>query len=327
MTQPNEAVGGANDPVIAAEPTLDDRFSAALTVQEEEDPEVAGEPEEPQGEPEAPELTEEDVTEAEAEEEAPPIAPPVSWTAEEKEEFKNLPRNLQETLSRRESEREKFVQSKAQEAKQTETRVRNEAVQAITDMQANYMANLQALMPQVPQKPSHQLQADDPWEFAAQMDHWERAVAHRQFAEQQIGLIVQQQQAAQQARIQQAQAEAEATLKEKFPEYLDPTEGPKHKASLEPIAQALGYSLSDMDGNDIIALREVANMKAKADKYDALMAQKMAKVRAAKDLPRVSKPGASQGPQAAVNARYQADRNAMRGGDQDAAARVFKSFI
>jgi hypothetical protein len=63
-----------------------------------------------------------------------------------------------------------------------------------------------------------------------------------------------------------------------------------------------------------------------AAKYDKLMAQKMDRVRSAKDLPRVSRPGAAQPRGAAEGQRYQADRQAMRNGDKDA-QRVFAKFL
>jgi len=53
----------------------------------------------------------------------------------------------------------------------------------------------------------------------------------------------------------------------------------------------------------------------------------MEKVREAKNMPRVSKPGTAQAPGAAANQRYTADREAMRRGDKDAASRVFGRFL
>jgi hypothetical protein len=44
-------------------------------------------------------------------------------------------------------------------------------------------------------------------------------------------------------------------------------------------------------------------------------------------MPRVSKPGVAQGKGAVANQRYTADRQAMKSGDQDAAARVFSRFL
>lgn len=331
MTQPQEAVGGGSDDttVIAAEPTIEDRFAALAT----DEPEEGEEPAPPQGDEEA-ELTEDDLTdetEADAPDaHAPPIPPPVSWTAEEKEEFKQLPRALQEATARRETEREKFVQAKSQEARQARSAVEQEASNHILQLQTTFAEQIQALLPQIPDRPTHQLQADDPWAYAEQMDRYETAVAQRQWAQQQLQGIHQQQAAAEQAARQQANWETQAVLQEHFPEYLDPVEGAKLRQELGSIALELGYTaeqLSEVDAKDILAMRKVATLKSKADKYDALMAQKMQKVREAKGMPKVSRPGVPQGKGAVASQRYTADRQAMREGDSDAAARVFSRFL
>jgi hypothetical protein len=327
VTHPETEVGGANDTVVAAEPTIEDRFAAFAGDDEGEDQpgEAAAEAEAP----ETAELTPEDVTEA-PEAETPPIKPPVSWTAEEQEAFKTLPRAMQETLTRREAERERFVQSKAQEAKQARSQVESEARSAIEQLQETYSAQLQVLIPQIPERPSHQLQADDPWEYAKAMDVFERTVAQVQYAQQQLQTIQQQrEQAEQTARTQEVQREA-AALRETLPEWFDETEGPKLRQRAQSIAQHLGYSaeqLNDATANEISALVKASGWKAKAEKYDTLMAKKMEQVRAAKELPRVSKPGVPAGKGAIANERYTADRQAMKSGDRDATARVFSNFV
>lgn len=332
MTQPNEAVGGASDTVVAAEPTLEDRLSAAMTDEDQEQPEEdqpdasPADDEEPIAADEDAEVEAEDVPEGDE----PPITPPVSWTAEEKEVFKGLPRDVQEVVSRREADREKFVQSKAQEARQASVEAEKRALDALSNRLQAHSAAVSRLMVQVPQRPSHQLQADDPYSYAEQMDAYERATAHNQWIEQSYSSAVQEAQRAQQVIQQQSLQETEAALREKFPEYLDPTEGPKLRQELGSIALELGYSvdqLANVDANDILAMRQVATYKAKAEKYDALVAKKMEGVRAAKNLPRVSRPGTAQGGKAAANQRYTADRKAMREGDRDAAARVFQRFL
>ena len=333
MTHPAGEVGGGSDaPIVAAEPTIEDRLSAALGApQDDDDPPTADDPNVPPPvADDADDLTPEDVPDdpaGEAGDNPEPIAPPVSWTGENKAKFAELPRDVQEYIAERETEREKFVQTKAQEAAKTRATVEQQAVEAFTNLQTQYAQNLQALLPQIPTRPTHQQIADDPWTYGPQMDAYESAVAQHQFVQQQLGQIAQQQQAAQQAQRNQLITESQALLNEKFPEYLDATEGPKLRAQLEPIASTLGYSLSDMDGKDILAIREFANLKAKADKYDALMAKKMEKVREAKNLPKVTRPGTAQAPGAAANARYQADRELMKTGDMDAAARAIARFI
>lgn len=325
MTQlPEEgAVGGANDdPIIAAEPTLEERLGAAISDDEPEAPE-APQPEEAV----EPELTPEDVAD---EGEAEPIAPPVSLTAEEKEAFKSWPREAQEAFTRRVGELEKGLHTKAQEAARTRAAVEQEALQTFQQLSTTYAEQLKLLAPQIPQRPSHQLQAEDPYAYAEQMDYYEYAVAQHNHVQQQLAHVAQRQaQVAQQAMTLQNQ-QTEALLKEHFPEYLDPEQSPKLREKLSAAAIRVGYTqdqLANVDGRDILAMREVANALEKADKYDALMKQKMEKVRSAKDLPRVSRPGVAQAPGAVANQRYQADREAMRNGDRDAAARAIARFL
>lgn len=330
MTQEATPVGGATDePVIAAEPTLEDRFAAAAIDPENEKKPEEGEETDAPIVAEEPELTEEDVTD-EAEAELPPITPPVSWTAEEKEEFKQLPRALQETLTRRESEREKFVQSKAQEAKQAESKVHAELSEAFKSTASMFAQHIAALRVPMPQKPSHQVQAEDPYTYAEQMDAYDRAAAHNHWIEQQLAGVSHQIQQARQADIQRQQMTTLSALQTEFPEYLDDAKGPEIRQKLGSTAQRLGYSaeqIAQADHRDIMAMKLATEAFDKADKYDKLMANKMAKVRQAKDMPKVSKPGTAQGAGSVQNQRYTADREAMKRGDRDATARVFGRFV
>lgn len=324
MTQPQEAVGGSDEPVIAAEPTLEDRFSAVA--QEEEDPkEGAGDA----AKAAEPELTEEDVAE-EDEAEQPPIDPPVSLTAEEKDAFRNWPREAQEVLTRRVGELEKGFQSKAQEASRAEAKAHAEASEAFRNVASTFAQQLASLRVQLPGRPTHQLQADDPYEYAEQMDAYERAAAHNQWIEQQLRGVSRHVQQLQAADYQREQMETLTALQSEFPEYLDDAKGPEIRQRLGSTALELGYSaeqIATADHRDIKAMKLATDWREKAEKYDKLMSKKMEKVREAKDLPNVSRPGTAQGKGAVANQRYTADREAMRKGDRDAGARVFGRFL
>lgn len=325
MTQPEQAVGGATDePIIAAEPTLDDRFAALSgeEKQEEEEPQQDAPPE-GEGEPL------EDEPEPEAED-IPPIKAPVSWTPEEQEEFSKLPRTVQETLTRREAERERFIQSKAQEAKAVRVHLQEQAVSELGNIHTQNIAALQALLPEIPEKPSAYLQVQDPHSYAAEMDQYEWAVAQHNNVQHLIQGIAQQHAQARQALEQERGEYTRAMLQEQFPEFLDAAKGPELRQSLRSTAHALGFSdndLTDLTAPQILALRNVSDLKAKADKYDALMTKQMERVRDAKKLPPVSRPGTPQGRGEAASQRYTADRQAMRNGDKDAGARVFSRFV
>jgi len=326
MTHPETPeVGGATDePVIAAEPTLEDRFAALA-----DEPADEQEPEEAPEAPEAEELTEEDVSE-EDEADEPPIEPPVSLTAEEKEAFKKLPREAQEFTARRIGELEKGFQAKAQEAARAEAKAHAEASESFKTVAQTFAQQLVALRVAVPERPSHQLQADDPYEYAERMDAHERAAAHNQWIEQQLRGVSQQVQQLRAADHQRMQTETLSVLQNEFPEYLDDAKGPEIRQRLGSTALALGYAaeqIASADHHDIKAMRLATEWREKAEKYDRLMSKKMEKVREAKGMPKVSRPGTAQGPGAAANQRYTADREAMRKGDRDAATRVFSRFL
>ena len=327
MTQLAEqaAVGGATDePIIAAEPTLEDRFAAFSDHEDEE------QQDEPQGDAPAndePQLEADDVEVTD--DDLPPITAPVSWTAEEKAEFAELPRALQETLTRRESEREKFVQTKAQEAKSASQKAEQTAAERIAQVQNASVETLKAMLPEIPLRPSTALMAQNPAQYAYLMEAYEGAIAQHQYVQQIANQVEQSQQAAERAAAQQEASENEAILREKFPEYFGEGAAELEK-NLRSTAVALGYSedqLAYVNAQDVLAMRAASEWKAKADKFDTLMAKKMETVREAKKLPKVSRPGVSQGKGAVANERYQADRQAMQRGDRDAGARVFAKFL
>lgn len=332
MTQLEGAVGGAtDDPIIAAEPTLEDRFAAFGDEQDEEQPQDA--PKDDLHPDDAAlveaEDAEQSLEEADLSDDLPPITPPVSWTAEEKAEFADLPRALQETLTRRESEREKFVQTKAQEAKQALTKAEQTAAERVAQIQNASVETMKALLPEIPARPSAHLMAQNPQQYAYQLEAYENAIAQHQYVQQVAQKVQASQTAAEQAAARAEAEENEALLREKFPEYFG-EQGPELEKALRSTALALGYSedqLNYVNAQDVLAMQAVSVLKAKADKYDTLMAKQMEKVREAKKLPKVSRPGVAAGKGAVANERYQADRQAMQQGDKDAGARVFSRFL
>ena len=334
MTQEATPVGGASDTVVAAEPTIEDRFAAIASDDDRDEEQPAAEGEQSSDAEAETELTAADVADDDAAAEAaeqPPIEPPASWKAEEKALFAELPRAVQETLTRRESEREKFVQTKAQEAAQTRSAVEREAAQAFQQLQAQYTAQLQHFegLLAVPE-PDPQLIADDPELYAHQLAQHRQYTAQRQQAQQARAQAEQQAEFLQQQIAQREQQATAAALAEHFPEYLDPESGPKLREALGSTALALGYTaeqLQNVDHLDLLAMRTANDWRAKAAKYDALMATKMETVRAAKGLPRVSKPGVAAAAGTVAGQRYAADRQAMKAGDKDAGVRVFSRFI
>lgn len=328
MAQPETAVGGAPDePVIAAEPTLEDRFSSILSDDEPdappaEDTEEADPPivDEVQGDEDA----------AEPVEAAEEIAPPNSWSAEDKAIFGQLPPDAQKIIARRETERDNFLLRKSEEVRHIQQTVQTQTVEQLGQLQATYAQQLSALIPHVPEEPSAHLLAQDPYAYAAQLEGHKQATAQRNAIVAQLQQIAQQQQAiTQQVTVQERQATIQA-LQEAFPEFIAPETGPELQRTLGSTAAAMGYApqqIAEATAQDILAMKRAHEWKTKADKYDAMVAKQMEGVRAAKKLPSVSRPGAAQPTGARANERYVNDRKAMKQGDKDAAARVFSRFL
>jgi hypothetical protein len=302
MTQPTEAVGGDG---IPADANPADAFNAIAEEtlgaddQEEEQPEADDEGEQPEAEAED-EISEEDIEQ----EEIPAIDPPNSLTAEEKEAFKNLPREAQEFTARRIGELEKGFQTKAQEAAQAREAARTEALQFAHQLKAETVEHLTQYAKQFEVRPPDaNLFRSNPEAYAQQLETYQYANAQREQAQRE----------AEQARVERDQYQAalqqhEATqfrqrLQAELPEAFDDS-GQINRGFIDALAataDTLGYDAHAIDNasvEELKALKTVSAIKAKADKYDALMSKQMERVRAGKNPPPISKPGVSKGPQA-----------------------------
>lgn len=293
-TQPEVAVG--SDPVDAkADATKMFEDIAAEMLPPEEEEEVPAEEEEEV----PPEAAEDELEPEEEADDLPPIDAPVSWDAEAKEAFKALPRDLQETVQKREADRERFVQQKSQEATRAKTDALQQATAELAQIERSYAQQYEQVAQSiVPLRPDASLLATNPYEYAAQQQKYEDALAQRSQAQQQAQYYAQQAQQREREAEQAYHAEQHRVIVEQFPEYSDPTTGPKLQQELSAVARELGYSpelISQARAEDILAMRTAADWKAKASKYDALQAKRMEKVRAAKGLPKVAKPGMAQG--------------------------------
>jgi hypothetical protein len=335
MAQPETAAGG-DDFIVPTEPTLEDRLSAALAAEPEEQQEEEEAPPEGEAPDEAAEGDEPDavISEDDIELEAddlPPIDAPISWTAEEKTKFAELPRELQETVTRREADREKFVQSKAQEAAQARDAARTEALQYATQLREEAIERLNIYAQQFEVRPPDAaLFRVNPEAYAQQLEAFEHAKAQREAAQRDAAQIKaardQELAALQEHEAQRFRQRLEAEL----PEAFDAANGQQFINGLAATAEALGYddnAIQNASVEELKALKTVSEMKAKADKYDKLMAKQMERVRASKKLPPVSKPGAAKAPGSGRASQYQADREAMKRGDKEAEMRVLRAHI
>ena len=334
MAQPLEAAGGAPTvPVASTAP--EDIFADELKSFgiEDDEPDDAAEAE-PGDESDAdegdePEVAEEDDTDEEPE--TPAIDPPVSWKAADKALFATLPPEAQRVIADRESERERVIQSKATEAADAK-RATAQAEAAISQLNQDYAAQLSAfLQSDMPPVPDVALAESDPSEYVRQLAVYNAAYAQRAQASQQIE-ATNNWQAQQDAKAREAHAaEQGRILAEQIPEWSDPAARAALQTELSTLARAHGYTaeqLASADASDVMFLKTARDWKAKADKFDKLQAGKMAAVRAAKELPKVSRPGAAQERVPAADRRERAAMDQLRSGVKvhDPAA-LFEKYI
>lgn len=307
MTHPDTPEVGGEATPASTDPFLD----IAEEMLGEEQEQAPDEPQETEGD-EPTEASDEDadLDDLEDEPELPAIEPPVSLTAEEKEAFKNLPREAQEFTARRIGELERGFQTKAQEAAQKERAAMRQAaeyIQQTNGEQAEVLEFYANLL--VAPKPPASLSVTNPQLYAEMSDAHDRSLAQRQEAQQRVEEYRAQQQHYQDLLKQHEAEQFHQRLSQDLPELLDPTTGPALKAQLEATGRELGFTeqeLFNANATEILALKKIADLKAKADRYDALQKRKMERVRAGKNPPPVTKPGAPRG-NAQVKAQQAAD--------------------
>lgn len=262
------------------------------------------------------------VAEDEGADQPEPIDAPLSWAKDAKEKWADIPRETQEIIATREKERETFLQSKSREAAQTRQAVETEARTALMTIMQNHEQQLQPLIQQfTPKQPDLALlNSEDP---AERNLYFQQEAAYRYNVAQQDALQQQLAETRQHAEViaqhqRNAELEAEhAMLNDTLgTEWSDPSTRAKLLSDLRPIAAELGYPaelIANARGVDIIAMKHVATLKAKADKYDALQKAKMVPVRAAKGaIPPTARTGSPTGQQAAVDTAAQLYPNDVR---------------
>lgn len=264
----------------------------------------------------------------EQEEPAPAIPAPVSFNAEEKAAFAALPTELQQSIAATEARRNSQVQQATTAAAEAKRNAQVEAQAQLAQIQRQYAAGLEQYAKAFEvSEPDYSLIATNPQAFAEQMAYFKQATAQRQQMEQQSLEAKRQAEQAEQHLSAQHQAEQEAILAREIPEWNDAT---KRSELLDTIVQtglALGFTADDLaqaEAKDVIALRTIVQDRAKAEKYDNLMAGKMEAVRAAKGKPApiTLKPGAAQ-PRGSGQRRALSDattRLKQTGSDHDAMA-------
>lgn len=304
-------------------------FLDSIDVGDDEDEEDSGaDPDEVDGE----EPETDDTTDDEAEPETPAIDPPVSWSADAKELFAQLPPELQSQIAERETQRERAIQKATTDAAEAR---RNAAVEAnaqfagVARQYAEQLEHYASLMS--PQRPSPALLQQDPVRFYQMQAEYEAAVAQHSDMQRRA------EQSRAQALELERQAEAEIVARDnhllatEIPDWVDPAKRYALLTDLEKVGAELGYPqelMTAANAHDILALRKAAEWRSKAAKYDALQGTKMAKVRAAKALPKVSKPGVAPSNGEISASRAEAAWQGVKGArSKNAQADAFAAFL
>lgn len=245
------------------------------------------------------------------------VPPPVSWSKEDAKAWEALPPEVQAVVARREQERDRFVRDAGRKAAETKTSVENQAREFLAQQAEEHAIALSTYAQQFqPKQPDPNLlytgNQDDVLLYQRQDAAYRAGTSQQQQLQQAIA------QAQQQARAAREQADQVDTqvetqrLQEQLPEWFDPSAGPKLKADLQSIGAELGYPaelMANANATDIIALKKAFEWKAKAERLDRIMSKQMEKVRSAKAVPKMARPGTAPGKgQAAARAESNRDQ-------------------
>jgi hypothetical protein len=302
--------------------TTDDaamRLDAFFAQEDGDEPE----PEEDSTEDEAPEGDETEEEEQEDEEVEPEavIDAPVSLNAEEKAVFAQLPKEAQQAWSASETRRNAQVQEATTKAANAERVANDRAASAQAEAKAVFAQQLQTVAAAIaPVAPSPQLAMTDPGAYIAQDAQYRAAKAQHDEFMQQVAAL------SEEADTEGTQAFIAARDREllSIPDVQNPETRNAFFEKVFAVAETLGIDrdglLHNGEGQAFKALAAAHDWKAKAEKYDALMAKQMTRVREAKS----AKPNAAQ-PLGSGKARAQVktqQRLRETGDVRDAAAAI-----
>jgi hypothetical protein len=295
----------------------------------------ATQPEEEEEELEGGELDAADSEEAQDESDEPglpAIDPPVSWGTDAKERFAQLPVELQEFVSEREAQRDKAVQRATTEAAQAKRSASIEAETVFAERQRQYASEVEYLAGQLaPQRPNPALVQSNPALFYQMQAEYEEAIVQQR--ELQHRAMTARQEAGQREQFaanEQLQADM-AVLAEQIPDWNDTEKRTALLTEVGKVGAELGYSsdlMAEATAQDVLALKKAAEWKSKAAKYDALQKGKMDKVRAAKSLPKVVRPGVAPTRGEISSARSQQSwQNVKQATSKETQAAAFADYL
>ncbi len=247
--------------------------------EEEDEAEIADEDSDQSEETDDIEVEEDD------EPETPAIEPPARLSAELKEKFASLPTEAQAIFAEIELQRNQEVTKVTTRAAEAQRQAEAVAAQADANAKAVYVDQLRTFAKGFePQAPDYTLAEHDPASFIAQNARYQAAMQrHTAFVSQIEGMG----------------QEVEQTIDENFiaerdrrlltlPEVANVETRSVFFDKTFEAAKALNIKqdvLDSADADDFIALRQIADWKADAEKYRAALAKNMQKVREGKNKP------------------------------------------
>lgn len=290
MAQPPEAAVDA--PVVSEDAdvlaALDEFIDGPGDAPATDDTEPADEPE-GGDEPDA-EEPEDDEDEADEPETA--IDPPASLTAEEKAAWAQLPPEAQLMLKTVEARRTTEVQKGLEKARDAQQEAQRAAAERVAQAQKLFAEQQAAIAQRYAPQPPDARRFPDWQSFSAADAEYKAALAQHENLLQQVRGLHEEAVAEEQRLESVSMQRMVSAVKDEVPE-LTNGEFQALMDKLTPLALELGYPedlLAEASPIDIRAIKRAAEWKADSDKYKALMARQMTKVRSAK----TAKPNAAQ---------------------------------
>lgn len=221
------------------------------------------------------------------------IEAPVSLTAEEKAKFAALPKEAQQYVAELEGRRATQVQTATTKAAEAQRNADARAAQADAQAQAKYAQQLKAFGDNLaPKRPDSSLAYTDPQAFIALNAQYEDAKAqHDDFMQQVQSLGSDAETAMTEAEVQTRDRELMA-----IPEVSNEATREQFFSKAIEAGKMLGLDVNQIghaSAGELKALRQVADWREKADKYDAATARQMQRVRDGKKT-RTTRPNAAQ---------------------------------
>lgn len=256
---------------------------------------------------------------------SPAIDAPVSLTAEEKAKFAALPKEAQQYVADLESRRAIQVQTATTKASEAQRNAEASAARADAIAQARFAEQFKVVAKAyAPVMPDPALAYQDPATYLAQKAQYDAQLAqHNEIMQQAESLGTDAGEAMSQAEYQQREREMMA-----IPEVANEATRKEWFDKVFGAADVLGLDRSQMDyasAAELKALRQVADWREKAEKYDAATARQMQRVRDGKKT-RTTKPNAAQ-PSSAEGRGYRESRERLnKSGDVKDAAKAIAAL-